>query len=41
VALTSTTLHEKEEFAVYNNIIQYITDYTQLSPAGLVKAMAV
>jgi beta-phosphoglucomutase len=41
VVLTSTTLHEKEEFAVYDNIIQYITDYTQLSPAGLVKAMAV
>ncbi|MCS3800511.1 HAD family hydrolase [Niastella sp. OAS944] len=41
VVLTSTTLHEKEEFAVYNNIIQYITDYTQLSPAALVKAMAV
>ena len=41
VVLTSTTLHEKEEFTVYNNIIQYITDYTQLSPANLVRSMAV
>src|ERR1044072_567668 len=41
VVLTATTLHEQEEFAVYNNIIQYITDYTQLSPAELVKAITV
>ncbi|OQP62990.1 HAD family hydrolase [Niastella populi] len=41
VVLTATTLHEKEEFTVYNNIIQYITDYTQLSPADLVRSMAV
>lgn len=41
VVLTSTTLHEKEEFTVYNNVIQYITDYTQLSPADLVRSMAV
>ncbi len=41
VVLTSTTLHEKEEFTVYNNVIQYITDYTQLSPAELVRSMAV
>src|ERR1041385_9167035 len=26
-----TLLHEKEEFAQYNNIIQYIKDYTHLS----------
>jgi beta-phosphoglucomutase len=32
-----TTMHEKEEFAVYNNIIRYTKDYTQLSPADLVK----
>jgi beta-phosphoglucomutase len=41
VVLTATTLHEKEEFTVYNNLIQYITDYTQLSPADLVRSMAV
>lgn len=41
VVLTSTTLHEKEEFTVYNNVIQYITDYTHLSPADLVRSMAV
>jgi beta-phosphoglucomutase len=41
VVLTATTLHEKEEFTVYNNVIQYITDYTQLSPADLVRSMAV
>jgi beta-phosphoglucomutase len=40
VVLTATTLHEKEEFAVYNNVIQYITDYTQLSPSDLVRSMA-
>jgi beta-phosphoglucomutase len=32
-----TTMHEKEEFAVYNNIIRYTKDYTQLSPADLMK----
>lgn len=36
-----TTMHEKEEFAGYNNIIRYTKDYTHLSPAGLVQAMAV
>jgi beta-phosphoglucomutase len=41
VVLTATTLHEKEEFTVYNNVIQYITDYTHLSPADLVRSMAV
>ena len=35
-----TTMHEKEEFAAYNNIIRYTKDYTQLSPAGLVRSMA-
>jgi beta-phosphoglucomutase len=34
------TMHEKEEFAVYNNIIRYTKDYTQLSPADLVQSMA-
>lgn len=33
-----TTMHEKEEFAQYSGIIQYITDYSQLSPAGLVRS---
>lgn len=36
-----TTMHEKDEFAVYNNIIRYTKDYTHLSPADLVQAMAV
>jgi beta-phosphoglucomutase family hydrolase len=36
-----TTMHEKEEFAVYNNIIRYTKDYTHLSPADLVQAMTV
>jgi len=40
-SLVLTTMHEREEFAAYNNIIQYITDYTQLSPADLLKSMAV
>ncbi|MFL5743920.1 MAG: HAD family hydrolase [Niastella sp.] len=35
-AVVLTTMHEKEEFAVYNNIIRYTKDYTQLSPADLV-----
>jgi beta-phosphoglucomutase family hydrolase len=35
-----TTMHEKEEFAEYNNIIRYTKDYTQLSPADLVQSMA-
>jgi beta-phosphoglucomutase len=30
-----TLLHEKEEFATYNNIVQYIKDYSRLSPADL------
>lgn len=36
-----TTMHEQEEFAAYSGILQYVKDYTQLSPAGLVKAMGV
>jgi beta-phosphoglucomutase family hydrolase len=40
-AVVLTTMHEKEEFAVYNNIIRYTKDYMHLSPAGLVQAMAV
>jgi len=35
-----TTMHEKEEFSVYNNIIRYTKDYTQLSPADLVKDLS-
>lgn len=35
-----TTMHEKEEFNKYNNIIRYTKDYTQLSPADLVRSMA-
>jgi beta-phosphoglucomutase family hydrolase len=34
-----TTMHEREEFTQYSGILQYITDYTQLSPAELVKSM--
>jgi len=34
-----TLLHEKEEFAAYNNILQYITDYSQLSPAELLRSI--
>jgi beta-phosphoglucomutase family hydrolase len=34
-----TTMHEKEEFTQYSGILQYITDYTHLSPAELVKSM--
>ena len=36
-----TLLHEKEEFATYNGIIKYITDYIHLAPAGLLQTMAV
>jgi beta-phosphoglucomutase family hydrolase len=36
-----TTLHEKEEFMHYNGIIQYIKDYTHLTPAGIVRSMVV
>jgi beta-phosphoglucomutase len=39
-AVVLTTMHEKEEFAVYNNIITYTKDYTHLSPADLVQSMA-
>ena len=35
-----TTMHEKEEFAAYSNIIRYTKDYTQLSPADLVKDLS-
>lgn len=38
-AVALTLLHGKEEFAQYNNIIQYITDYKNLSPADLIKKM--
>lgn len=30
-----TLLHEQEDFAQYNNIVQYIKDYSSLSPADL------
>jgi beta-phosphoglucomutase len=36
-----TLLHEKEEFAQYKNVVQYIKDYTHLSPAGLLQSIAV
>jgi beta-phosphoglucomutase-like phosphatase (HAD superfamily) len=36
-----TTMHEQEEFAVYNNIIRYTKDYTHLSPADLVRSMVI
>jgi len=36
-----TLLHEKEEFAQYNNTIQFIKDYTHLSPAGLLQSITV
>lgn len=35
-----TTMHGQEEFNKYNNIIRYTKDYTQLSPADLVRSMA-
>ena len=34
-AVVITTMHTKEEFAQYNNIIKFITDYTLLSPEQL------
>jgi beta-phosphoglucomutase len=34
-----TLLHEQEEFAQYNNIVQYVKDYTQLSPADLLESI--
>ncbi|WP_207513428.1 HAD family hydrolase [Longitalea luteola] len=36
-----TTMHEKHEFTQYTGIIHYIKDYTHLTPAGLMQAMAV
>ncbi|HEX6430015.1 MAG TPA: HAD family hydrolase, partial [Niastella sp.] len=36
-----TLLHDKEEFAQYNNIIHYITDYINLAPVELLQSMAV
>ncbi|WP_205512904.1 HAD family hydrolase [Longitalea arenae] len=36
-----TTMHEQHEFTQYTGIIQFIKDYTHLTPAGLVQAMAV
>ncbi len=36
-----TLLHDKEEFAPYNNIIEYITDYINLASADLLQSMAV
>jgi beta-phosphoglucomutase len=38
-AVVLTLLHEQEDFAQYNNIVQYIKDYTHLSPAGLLESM--
>ena len=35
-----TTMHEQEEFAMYNNVITCTKDYTHLSPADLVRSMA-
>jgi len=35
LSVVLTTMHEKEEFAAYNNIIMYTKDYTNLSPADL------
>ena len=32
-----TTMHEKEEFRPYNNIIRFIKDYTELSVSDLVE----
>ncbi|MBO9202717.1 MULTISPECIES: HAD family hydrolase [Niastella] len=40
-AVVLTTMHEQEEFAVYNNIITYTKDYTHLSPADLVRSKAI
>jgi beta-phosphoglucomutase len=34
-----TLLHEQEDFAQYNNIVRYIKDYTQLSPADLLESI--
>lgn len=34
-AVVITTMHTKEEFAAYNNIIRFISDYTELSPEEL------
>jgi beta-phosphoglucomutase len=34
-----TLLHEQEDFSQYNNIVQYIKDYTHLSPADLLELM--
>jgi len=34
-----TLLHEKDEFAAYNNIIQYIKDYSKLSPVELLESV--
>src|SRR5581483_5204904 len=36
--VTLTTLHEKAEFVQYKNIIQFISDYNNLTPEQLVKA---
>ena len=34
-AVVITTMHTKEEFAAYDNIIRFVSDYTELDPAGL------
>lgn len=34
-----TLLHEQEDFAQYNNTVQFIKDYTHLSPADLLQSM--
>jgi beta-phosphoglucomutase family hydrolase len=34
-----TLLHEEEDFAQYNNIVQFVKDYTELSPAGLLESI--
>lgn len=36
-----TLLHEKEDFAQYNNVVQYIKDYANLSPTGLLQSIHV
>ena len=38
-AVVLTLLHGQEDFAQYNNIVQYIKDYTHLSPAELLESM--
>jgi len=35
-----TLMHDEQEFSIYPNVLQYIKDYTQLSPAGLLQAVS-